>query len=235
MVDVVESMTTNILFVGFTLLFLSFVMCCYFAYNERYGRRKFQYVSMTICGLASLAYLAMATKNGYLLRADDGRLFFYARYIDWVLTTPLLLYDIAAVAGIESGETFGIIGLDVLMIVAGLIGGTQTAEFRWLFWAFGMFTFVPIIYMLMNTFKIKAIEANTSDVYGKLMSITVITWVAYPVVWAIGEGSGVIDQKIEVLLYVILDVIAKGVFAFVLLNSRAEMDRAYDRIHGADI
>jgi bacteriorhodopsin len=120
------------------------------------------------------------TANGVIVgHCACSRLFFYARYIDWLLTTPLLLYDLAAVAGVESGETFGIIGLDILMIVAGLIGSTQTPEYRWIFWAFGMLTFVPIIYMLWNTFKTQAAkDSETDEVYGKLMYLTVITWLA---------------------------------------------------------
>jgi hypothetical protein len=55
--DVILPSTTNILYVGFALLFLAFIMCGYFAYNEEFGGRKFHYVSLTICGIASLAYL----------------------------------------------------------------------------------------------------------------------------------------------------------------------------------
>jgi len=45
-----------------------------------------------ICWIASLAYLVMALGYGYTTRCEDGRQFFYARYIDWAITTPLLLY-----------------------------------------------------------------------------------------------------------------------------------------------
>ena len=77
---------------GFALLFIAFLMCSYFTYNESYGRRMPHYVSLLICGLASLAYLSMATGNGSMVRAD-GRVFYWARYIDWLVTTPLLLYE----------------------------------------------------------------------------------------------------------------------------------------------
>jgi len=221
MVEVIEKMTSNVLFVGFALLFLGFIMCCYFTYQAQYGTRKFHYASLMINGCAALAYLYMASKSGYLIRADDGRVFFWARYVDWVITTPLLLFDLGGVAGAELGEVFGIIGLDVLMIVAGLIGGIMGPEYRWIFWAFGMFCFVPIIYMLLQTFKDQMQDLNLKrkDTYGKMMSITVITWIAYPVVWALGEGAGMLEQTIEVLLYVILDVIAKTVFSFILLQA----------------
>lgn len=35
MVEVIEKMTSNVLFVGFALLFLGFIMCCYFTYQAQ--------------------------------------------------------------------------------------------------------------------------------------------------------------------------------------------------------
>ena len=43
-------------------------------------------------------------------------------------------------AGVDGSGVFGVFGLDVLMIVAGLIGSTQPTGTRWIFWAFGMLT-----------------------------------------------------------------------------------------------
>ena len=39
----------------------------------------------------------MASGNGWFTRCHDGdvRQFFYARYIDWIVTTPLMLHAIA--------------------------------------------------------------------------------------------------------------------------------------------
>jgi hypothetical protein len=45
-----------------------------------------------VCFFSALAYLAMATYHGSFIRCYDGRGFFYARYVDWVITTPFLLY-----------------------------------------------------------------------------------------------------------------------------------------------
>ena len=86
-----------------------------------------------------------------------------------------------------------------------------------------MVTFLPIVYLysphqqsvcaigvltaafayacrLSHTISAKADAAGSGALYGKLMTLTVVAWVAYPVVWAIGEGAGVIDETIEVLL-----------------------------------
>ena len=79
-------------------------------------------ITTFICLIASLAYLAMATGNGIYVRTFDNREFFYARYIDWFFTTPLQLTDLLGFAGAGPNTTNFLLGVDILMIVSGLIG-----------------------------------------------------------------------------------------------------------------
>merc|ERR1712100_50682 len=70
-----------------------------------------------VCLIASLAYLTMATGHGYYTRCD-GRQFYFARYIDWVLTTPLMLHSLVHFAGASDDTFIYMFFMDVLMIVA---------------------------------------------------------------------------------------------------------------------
>merc|ERR1711924_563284 len=79
-----------------------------------------------VCLIASLAYLTMATSHGYYTRCD-GRQFYFARYIDWVLTTPLMLHSLVHFAGASDDTFIYMFFMDVLMIVAGLIASSSTA------------------------------------------------------------------------------------------------------------
>merc|ERR1719231_818066 len=86
------------------------------------GKRKYHIITFGITAIASLAYLTMATGHGAYIRPFDGREFFYARYIDWAFTTPLQLLDICGFAGASNDQTIWLLGVDFLMIIAGLIG-----------------------------------------------------------------------------------------------------------------
>ena len=105
--------------------------------------RKFHVITTFICMIASLAYLTMATGNGVYLRPFDCRAFLYARYIDWFFTTPLQLLDLLGFAGAGPNTTNFLIGVDVLMIVSGLIGAFLDGSVKYLFWGFGMLCFFP--------------------------------------------------------------------------------------------
>merc|ERR1712078_117542 len=84
------------------------------------GQRKFHIYTMAITGIATIAYLTMASGGGNIGGKDGVRQFFYARYLDWALTTPLQLLDDASL--------LFLLLTDFLMIVAGLIGALAEGQ-----------------------------------------------------------------------------------------------------------
>lgn len=72
--------------------------------------------------LATLSYFSLATGQG-VLTLPDGRVFPFARYLDWCVTTPLLLLGLAMTAldgaHRRAGLVASLLGADVLMIVTG--------------------------------------------------------------------------------------------------------------------
>ena len=64
-------------------------------------RRHHVVASGFVCAIAACAYFAMASNQGIHSFIDAGgteRTVYYARYLDWVLTTPLLLLGLVTVA-----------------------------------------------------------------------------------------------------------------------------------------
>jgi len=43
-----------------------------------------------------------------------------ARYVDWVATTPLMLYELCHIGGADESTTLMVVGCDILMMVAGI-------------------------------------------------------------------------------------------------------------------
>jgi bacteriorhodopsin len=64
------------------------------------------------------------------------RSIYYVRYIDWFITTPLLLLDLLLTAGMPWPTLLWVIVVDEIMIVTGLIGALVESEYK-----FGYFTF----------------------------------------------------------------------------------------------
>ena len=56
--------------------------------------------------------------------------FYWARYVDWFFTTPLLLLDLALLAGATKEAIVWLLGLDVMMIATGFFAGITASDVR---------------------------------------------------------------------------------------------------------
>ena len=84
------------------------------------------YITSAVITLwASMMYIVMATGSGLAFIEAENRIFYYARYIDWTITTPLLLLGLAWVAlgsiGRNPQLVLGLVVADVAMILTGVL------------------------------------------------------------------------------------------------------------------
>merc|ERR1719502_1476480 len=124
------------------------------------------------------------------------------RYVDWLLTVPLLLIEIILVMRLPEAETFERcwkLGLfSGLMIANGYPGETSgDASTRWFFWMASMCPFMYIVYTLFVGLK-DSQEAQPEacrDQVKWACWATVFSWCTYPVVYIIPMLSGSVDGK----------------------------------------
>ncbi len=197
--------------------------------RSRDNNRHFFYASAFIPLVAASLYFAMASGYGTLVQGTHT--FYFARYIDWVITTPLLLFDLTLVALPRfpgRGALIGIlIGSDVYMIVTGFVASYIRSEYRWAWFGFSCIAFVGILYIIGTRLMAGARQRDPQvrSLFTTLAGILAVLWICYPIVWALGgEGFGVISSFWEAVLYGVLDICAKVGFGFVLLSSPA-LDR----------
>ena len=186
--------------------------------------RHFFYASAFIPLVAATLYFAMASGYGTIVQA--GHTFYFARYIDWLITTPLLLLDLALVAlprypG-RSALLAILMGTDAYMIATGFVASYIRSNYRWAWFGFSCVAFLGILYIIGTRLLAGARQRDpqVTRLFTTLAGTLVVLWVCYPIVWALGqEGFGVINPVWEAVLYGILDVCAKVGFGFVLLSS----------------
>lgn len=110
--------------------------------------RLFHYITAAITMTAAVAYFSMASNLGWTpidveFRRGDPRVrginreIFYVRYIDWFITTPLLLLDLLLTAGMPWPTVLWVIFVDWVMIVTGLVGALVRSSYKWGYFAFG--------------------------------------------------------------------------------------------------
>ena len=208
------------LWIGFFGMALPTVVFYKMFLSEETGKQRlFHVLTLTVTAMAAMAYLFMALGEGWIEVA--GRPLFYMRYIDWIITTPILLLDLCLLAQAEIEKTALLFLMDILMIIGGFLGSLLTSWYKYLFWGVAMLMYVPIVMELLFSIRDCARKAGEAvlNAYSFLSYLTVGMWSLYPVIWMLAEGSYVLSPGVEALCYMILDLIAKVGFGFFLLRS----------------
>ena len=218
-------METVFLSIGALGMLVGAVSFAYLGTQAPQGTRHFYAITFVIALIAFISYFVMATGGGFT--QVGGRAFYYARYIDWLFTTPLLLIDLALLALARPGRNLGligtIVGLDIVMILTGLWGGATAGNGRFVLWFISTAAMVALLYLVVTRLFAAANTQSpgVQQVFKTLAVLTVVLWSLYPVVWLLGtEGFAAVGLTFEVLLFLILDLLAKIGFGFLLLTNR---------------
>lgn len=211
-------------------------------------QRVFHYLTAVICTVACIAYFTMGSNLGMtpipveFSRSDPevsgtNRAIFYARYIDWVITTPLLLLDLLLTAGLPWPSIFMLLVVDEIMIITGLIGALVESRYKWGFFTFGCAALFFIVWELVWTARKHAnlIGADVGRAYLYCGALTTFLWILYPIAWGVSEGGNVIAPDSEAVFYGILDLLAKPVFGALLIWGHRNIDSARLGLHPRDI
>jgi sensory rhodopsin len=174
----------------------------------------------------------IAAINYYYMRAqiaDNGVNDFPTelRYIDWILTTPLLLIKFPILLGLKNSSSLitRLVIADVAMIVLGYLGEVDLRENGATSYGIIMFilscvAWLFIIYTLYATMS-KSTDGKSAAVknaFNNMKLFVVIGWAIYPIGYIIaylGADLGLLRE----LVYTYADLINKVGFALVALSA----------------
>lgn len=192
--------------------------------------------ALTVTGLVTLIALYhyvrifASWEGAYILVGDsmkltDVRFNDAYRYVDWLLTVPLLLVELILVMRLSASETrakatkLGL--LAALMVVLGYPGEISSDPgTRWLWWSLAMVPFVLIVYDLFVGLKasIATQPKEVRSLVSAARTLTVVSWLFYPVVFIfpmIGFTGGAATTAVQVG-YTVADIVAKAVFGVLI-------------------
>merc|ERR1712209_160537 len=162
------------------------------------------------------------------------------RYMDWLLTVPMLLMEIVLVMKLSSEEASQkclSLGLSsALMIIVGYPGELIVQgdlSQRWMYWMLAMLPFCYIVYeLLVGLAAATASEADprVRDLVFRAQWVTVVSWLTYPVVYIfpmLGFKGAQAVVNIQVG-YCVSDVISKcgvGLIIYSITAAKSAADK----------
>ncbi len=174
---------------------------------------------------AAVMYLAMALGETILIDFNGQKEIFIGRYLDWLVTTPLLLLELGVIAGLSSKILLNAVGIDLLMILAGLCATLDKAPNKYIWYMVGSGCFILILTSLLTEFSSSARRRNNkvNKLFQTLRNVLIASWIFYPIVWIIGPGGfGIINVGFQIGLYAILDLSAKVGFGLIVISASNE-------------
>lgn len=182
---------------------------------------------------SGLAYTAIALGQGTV--ELDGQTVYFARYVDWVVSTPLLLLSLVLTGHytlkLEGPITAGLLGSQVIMVLAGLVGDLSSGPLRWIWYVIGCVALLVVFRLMWNELYVKADEQGPELVHAYRGSAVFLSvqWLLYPLVWALGSpGLGLLDELTTSGLFILLPIVSKSGFAFYNLSKLRALP---DRLH----
>lgn len=143
------------------------------------------------------------------------------RYVDWLLTVPLLLLELILVMRLSREETIRkgtwLAGLAALMVVLGYPGEVSSdpsVRFSW--WWKSMLPFIVIVWQLVVGLakSINAQPESVRELVSNARWITLATWSFYPIVFLLPNfkvSGGEAFTNVQ-LGYTVADILAKAAF-----------------------
>ncbi|QDS68863.1 hypothetical protein FKW77_007413 [Venturia effusa] len=239
------------LWVVFVVMVLASAAFAAMSWTVKIERRLYHVITTLITITAAISYFGMATKAGVSWKHDTVtehhkkgippthhdvyRQVYWARYVDWAITTPLLLVDLMLLAGMNGGTMFMAIVADLIMIITGLFaayGTTSTQKWGW--YAIACIAYLVVIWHLVIHGRAGAFGKSSSvgKFFAAIAGYTLLLWTAYPIVWGIADGSRIATVDQEIIAYAVLDILAKPVFGAWLLTTHAKLSDVHVDLGG---
>lgn len=186
--------------------------------------REAMSVSAVILFIAAINYFFM--ENIYLNRILSGDKVFPTifRYIDWVLTTPLMLIKFPVLLGLgPRGRKFlgQLVALDLVMIISGFFGElfVNTPALHYGLFALASVCWVIIVWKILNAVKYLPdwIDPHTASCVRLMSKFILFGWLIYPIGYLIPSTG--LPAEVRELLYNIGDIVNKVGLAMVVYAS----------------
>ena len=188
------------------------------------GVPRYEYlVALFIPVWSGLVYTAMALGYGQEVAPGirlDAQIAYWARYCDWIVTTPLLLLALALTGMATIPKNFTLIGAlmatDVVMILCGLIADLTGGVASVVFYIAGCVAFAVILWLIWG--PVRAVsrnqDARVAKAYDKVAAFLTVLWVGYPTIWLLGpSGLAVFGRTVDTALFVLLPIVSKVGFS----------------------
>jgi bacteriorhodopsin len=203
-----------------TCLFLDFISWLWTVDKDK---SRLFYLALVINGLPVITYGMLANGMAPVLIDVHGRRLVVIRYLQWLFTTPSMLYLYSIISSIPTSEVVTSMVLGATVIILGFIGSIIRFPFDLLSISLAIYSFSFVVRFLIKTISLAIEESSLEDTsyrgaLGGARWFMVLTWVGIPVVWTMGYFH-LVSYLAEEVMFEFFDFSSKAGISCMILHS----------------
>lgn len=198
--------------------------------------RKFYAVMAMAAGALAIAYAGMAAGLGVRSPGAGIRSVYVLRYAGWLVGTPLVLLAMWWLAGSTRRTLAGLVGLDVLGVLAAwaaalttpAVAGLSVRETRLALVGAAAVLFVGVVLVVFRVLSPHAGRqpSEVGILFSILRNVVGLVWILYAVVWVLGIGLRIVGPGVQTVAVFVLDLTAVVVVGGILLHDEETLAQA---------
>ncbi|KAL7336751.1 hypothetical protein BJY59DRAFT_706156 [Rhodotorula toruloides] len=223
----------------FGIFALSMLTLGVVAHSRPKRHRAFHYIGLAILAATALHYATQASNLGYtsvpveFVRSGSRganqlaggapfpptRSIFYARYIGWAVSWPLLVLLVLLATGFNLSRIFIVLFFTLFTIISALIGTLIRTRYRWMYYVFAVSALFYVVWHLFHPAPRSArrLGADRCRAVRSAATSLGLLFLIYPIVWGLCEYGNVLTVSSEMFWYGVLDFLTRVVWLFAFL------------------
>ncbi|KAB8078725.1 hypothetical protein BDV29DRAFT_165654 [Aspergillus leporis] len=223
------------LWVVVVLMALSSLVFYVLASRAPLTKRVFHNLIAISTTISFVIYLALATSEGITWKhdvftihnkhvpnthQDVYRQVLWLRYVNWFLTDPLALLNLALLSGLPGAHLLVAIVADWLMLGSGILGtfAGHTPQ-RWVWFTISAIAYLTTVYHIGVNGGRAAVnkDAQTKRFFGTVSGVSLLVKVLFPVALAAGALALKIHVDAETIIFALHDIFLQGIIGYWIL------------------
>jgi len=203
------------LWVVFGLMALAFLTVSFLGLRVPKAQRVYHYIITIAFASDALAYFAMATHSGtgfVYIGHHVFRQFYWARYVEWLVSTPCVVLSLALLSGLSLLDTILLLISDVIMaLMANFAVATHRPNIKW---AYVVYAIVPMLYIIYNWIvpgRMMAAQKSNAVLksYTGLITFTIVIYGLQLATFILTEVTRTLSVDQEIYTFAVIDVIGR--------------------------
>lgn len=154
-------------------------------------------------------------------RSGLVRQIFWAKYVFWVVTFPIILLALGVLSGIAWTTILYNIALSWIWIISYLVAAFTPTNYKWGFFAFGTLAYFFLALSTLHHGVTSAGRVGVRAHYAGLAGWVNLLWFLYPIAWGLTDGGNYLGVTPGFIWFGILDLLLlTGVGAAIMVLSR---------------